>query len=53
LLPLARAGLCALILLPATVLMGATLPILAAWLDSGKRTSLVYSVNVQGRVPAR
>jgi len=30
LLPLARAGLCALICFHATVLMGATLPILAA-----------------------
>jgi spermidine synthase len=48
LLPLARAVFCALILLPATILMGATLPVIAAWLDNGRRTSFVYSVNVAG-----
>ena len=47
-LPLARAGLCALILLPATILMGATLPVLDRWLRSSGRTSWIYALNVAG-----
>ena len=47
-LPVARAGLCALILLPATILMGATLPVLDRWLHSSGRTSWIYALNVAG-----
>ena len=47
-LPITRAALCALILLPATILMGATLPLLDRWLRGTGRTSWIYALNVAG-----
>jgi spermidine synthase len=52
---LLKAGLSAVLLLGPTILMGGTLPLLAAWLhqfsaDAGRRTALFYSVNSLGAV---
>ena len=43
-----RGVLCAVILLPATMLMGATLPVLAGWLASRGAVSRFYALNVVG-----
>lgn len=50
-----KASLSALLLLGPTMLMGGTLPLLAAWLqkfsaDAGRRSALFYSVNSLGAV---
>jgi len=50
-----KAGLSAAILLGPTILMGGTLPLLAAWLqkfsdDAGRRSTLFYSINSLGAV---
>jgi spermidine synthase len=50
----ARALLCSAVLVPATVLMGATLPLLARWVsatatgESGRRVGVLYTVNLAG-----
>lgn len=49
---LLRALVCALILTPPTMLMGATLPVIARWLEStgdgASRTGLIYTANIAG-----
>jgi len=49
---LLRALVCALILTPPTMLMGATLPVVARWLgttaDGASRTGLIYTANIAG-----
>lgn len=50
----ARAVVCGLVLLPPTVLMGATLPVVARWLGSSRRgmagVSWLYAINTFGAV---
>ena len=50
----ARAAVCGLVLLPPTVLMGATLPVIAHWLGSHRRAmagaSWLYALNTFGAV---
>ena len=49
-----RVVLCSVVLMPATVLMGATLPLLAGWVsatspaDAGPRVGILYTVNLVG-----
>lgn len=49
---LLRALVCALILTPPTMLMGATLPVIARWLGTtaggASRTGLIYTANIAG-----
>ncbi|MDP2053461.1 MAG: SAM-dependent methyltransferase, partial [Acidobacteriota bacterium] len=49
---LLRALVCALILTPPTMLMGATLPVIAKWLetsgDGASRTGRIYTANIAG-----
>lgn len=52
-LPVLRAALCTLVLLPPTVLMGGTLPVLAkSYLRGrpGRATAMLYSINTWGAV---
>jgi spermidine synthase len=50
--PLMRAGVCALVLLPPTILMGATLPTIAPAIGGGRegasRMGLLYMANIAG-----
>ena len=49
---LLRGLVCALVLAPPTMLMGATLPVVARWLETGRdgasRTGLIYTANIAG-----
>ncbi len=49
-----RGGICALLLLPPTVLMGATLPVMARWVESSAKgmswLGTLYTANIAGGV---
>ena len=49
---LLRGLVCGLVLAPPTMLMGATLPVVARWLETGRdgasRTGLIYAANIAG-----